>query len=338
MNVNIINLISNILKAALLLSILMVSVFIAQTSTLINQPLMANAVTFDLVITLPLAYWFFIRKTKISKLTAAGIFTFGIVIASSILPENNRSLLNYFLYFALPVVEFGVLIYAASVIYKSRKTYKTLYQIHKDFLVALRKTLAENFPNVILANAVSFEIAGFYYAFVGWKAKRGERFFTYHKTNGTVALLSVIGFLVFIETSVLHYLIAKWNVYFAWVLTALSIYFLFQLFAHGKAIFLRPIEIKKGKLLIRCGLFGDAEIDLVNIKSMDSVTPPFELEDQEVKLSPLGDFTAPNFKISLQNETVLNGVYGIKKNFKTIFLAIDERERFNKEIEKYINK
>lgn len=336
MSVNFIDQITNILKAAFLLSIIVVSIVIAQTSILINQPLIATAITFDLVITLPFAYWFFIRKTKISKLTAAGIFTFGIIIAALILPADNRRFLTYLEYAVLPLIELGTLGYAGFIIYKSRKTYKSLIKKRKDFLIALRETLAAEFPNVILANAVSFEIAGFYYAFVGWKIKRGERFFTYHKTNGTAALLIVIGFLVAIETSVLHFLIITWNIYIAWILTALSIYFLFQIFAHGKAIFLRPMEISEDKLFIRCGFLGDAEIDLSNIASIDLIMPPSKLEDHEVKLTPLGDFTASNLKISLRNDAIFNGIYGRKKNFKTIFLTVDEKEKFKAEIEKQI--
>ncbi|MDQ3634141.1 MAG: hypothetical protein ACR2MD_07170 [Aridibacter sp.] len=52
MNMDFINQMTTILKAAFLLSIIMISIIIAQTSTLINQPLMATAITFDLTITL----------------------------------------------------------------------------------------------------------------------------------------------------------------------------------------------------------------------------------------------------------------------------------------------
>lgn len=327
---------TNILKAAFLLSIIAVSIVIAQTSTLIAQPLIATAITFDLAITLPVAYWLFIRKTKISKLTAAGFFTFGIIIASLILPADNRRFLTYLEYFAVPLIELGVLSYAGFILYRSRKTFRELKKKRRDFMEIMRETLAAEFPNELLANALSFELSGFYYAFVGWKPDRGERFFTYHKTNGTIALMIVLGFLVSVESFVLHYLIAKWNIYIAWILTALSIYFLFQIFAHGKAIFLRPIEITEDKLFIRCGLLGDTRIDLANIASIDLKKSPSKLEEHEVKLTPLGDFAASNLKISLRNEAVFNRIYGRGKNFKTIFLTIDENEKFKAEIEKQI--
>jgi hypothetical protein len=144
--------------------------------------------------------------------------------------------------------------------------------------------------------------------------------------------------MIAVETFVLHILIAKWSMIAAWILTAFSIYFLFQIFAHGKAIFLRPVEIAGDKLFIRCGLLGDAEIELANIASIEQIAPSFTPADGEIKLSPLGDFSACNLKISLQTEAVLNGVYGKKKNFKAITLSVDEADIFRSEIEKRIEK
>jgi hypothetical protein len=326
---------TNILKVAFLVSIVTVSIFVVQNSFLISQPLMASAITFDLVITLPIAYWFFVRKTKISRLTVGAFVTFGIILASVILPADNRQFLNYLTYFVFPVAELGLLAYAGFIIYRARKTYESLIKNRKDFLEVLRMTLLAHFPSSILAKAVSFEIAGFYYAFFSWKSRRGERLFTYHKNNGTSALLLVLGFIIAVETLVLHILIAQWSVIVAWVLSAFSIYFLFQIFAHGKAIFVRPIEITDDKLFIRCGLLGDAEIDLENIESVENTAPPSEMEKSSIPLSPLGKFALCNVKISLRKENVLNGIYGKHKSFETIYLTIDESEKFKAEIERF---
>lgn len=88
MNVNFAGVLLNFLKITILLLIVTVSIFITQNSALIDHPLIASAVTCDLIITLPLAYWFFIRKTKISNQTVTAFITFGFIIASLILPEG----------------------------------------------------------------------------------------------------------------------------------------------------------------------------------------------------------------------------------------------------------
>ena len=338
MNVNFADQIWNVLKVGILLSIVIGSFLIARSSFILFHPEIALAITFDLTITLPIAYWFFIRKTKISKLSVFGVFTLGIIIASFVLPTDNRQFLNYLKFFALPVFELGILSCAGFIVYKSSKTYKLLKENRADFLENLRKTLLNEFSSEMMVNAVTFEIAAFYYAFIGWKTKRGENFFTYHKKNGATALVLVLAFIIAVETFVVHLLIVQWNAAIAWILTAFSLYFLFQIYAHGKAIFLRPIEITDDKIFINSGLLGDTEIDLENIKSIDFVAPPIELEKDAVKLSPLGEFIQSNLKISLREEVVLNGLYGRKKNFKTIFLNIDERETFRTRILEKIEK
>ncbi len=333
MNTNYANQISNVLKAGVLLSIVVVSFLIARSSFIIIHPEMAQAITFDLTITLPLAFWFFIRKTKISKLSVVGVFTFGIILASFILPANDRQLLGYLEFFALLAIELGVLSYAGLIVYKSRKTYQSLGQNRGDFLENLRETLVKEFPSETAAKALTFEIAGFYYSFFAWKMKRGENFYTYYKKNGAAALLTILIFIIAVETIVLHFLIAALSVSAAWILTAFSACFLFQIYAHGKAIFLRPIEITDREIYIRCGLIGDARIYLENIESINCVAPTVETEKDAVKLSALGKFTACNLQISVRDEVILNGIYGKKKIFKMILLAVDEAEKLKVEIE-----
>ncbi|MBA3692196.1 MAG: hypothetical protein H0X15_10995 [Acidobacteria bacterium] len=338
MNLNNISNAINILKFGILLLIVAVSFIITRSSMILTHPELATAITIDLILTLPLAYLFFIKKTKISKLTVVPLFVFGTIFASFILPANNQNFLHWIKLFALPVLELGILGYVGFIFYKSRKTYQSLNQKSTDVMEILRETLAKEFPVALAANALTFEIAVFYYAVIGWKAKRGENTFTYHKKNGAVALLSIFVFLIFIETTVLHVLLADWNNTIAWILTIFSVYFLFQIIAHGKAFFQRPIEITDEKIFVRCGLRGDAVIDVKNIEKIEIIGEIGEKETDSVKLSALGKMTPPNVKISVQNKAILNGFYGMKKEFKTIFLTVDETEKFKQAVENILDK
>lgn len=334
MNLQNINFLTGFLKVAFLVAILMSSFLIAQTSVLINEPLIASAITFDLIITLPFAYWFFIRKTKISKLTIFILITIGFVITSLILPENNRQLLEFLKYFALPVFEIGVVSYVIFLIYKSQKTFKTLRENKPDFLERFRQMMTAEFSDGLIAKALTFELSGIYYAFFSWKKRNSKYSFTSYKENGFVAIVAVLGFILAIEIFVLHFLMSKWNELIAWILTASSIYLLFQIFAHFKAVLLRSTEVRDDKLFIRCGLFGDAEIEIDNIETIEITLSPEKLERNEEKLVPLGEFTESNVKISVVNETVVNSFYGRKKNFQTLYFYLDEAEKLKSEIEK----
>lgn len=328
MNVNNIFDAINILKVGILLSIVAVSFAIARSSMILIHPELATAITLDLILTLPLTYLFFIRKTEISKLTVVGLFVIGIIFASFILPTNNQNLLDWIKLFAFPVLELGSLGYVGFIFYKARKTYQSLNQKSGDVLEILRETLAKEIPIALAANALTFEIAVFYYAVISWKAKRGENTFTYYKESGIVALLLVIIFLVAVETLVVHILIASWSEIFAWILTIISAYFLVQVFAHLKALFQRPIEVKGDKIFLRNGIFSDVVIDLENIEKIENTSAPFEKEKGTSKLALLGDLEQHNLKIVLKDEAVLHGFYGIKTKVKTLYLFVDEIENF----------
>lgn len=249
-----------------------------------------------------------------------------------ILPADNQILFQWIKLFALPVLEVGTLGYVGFIFYKSRKTYQSLNQKSGDVVEILRETLAKEFPIALAANALTFEITVFYYAVIGWKAKRGENSFTYHKKSGIVALLSVVIFIVAVETLVVHILIALWSGIFAWILTIISVYFLFQVFAHLKAVFQRPIEVTGDKIFLRYGIFGDAVIDLENIEKVENTSAPFENENGTSKLAFLGELEQHNLKIVLKDEVILNGFYGIKTKVKTLYLFVDEIENFRRAI------
>ncbi len=319
---------TNLLKFGFLLVIIAASFAVAQSSLILNHPEMAIAVTIDLLFTLPLAYLYFIRKTKISRLTALEVFVFGVFFASMILPADNQNFLETVKLFALPILELSVLAYVGLIFYKSRKTYQSSNRKSVDVLERLRETLTKEFKSPLVANVLTFEVAVFYYAFIGWKTKCDENIFSYHKKSGIVALLSVVIFIVAVETFVVHILIALWIETIAWALTILSVYFLFQLFAHLKAVFQRPIEISNGKIFLRYGIFGDAVIDLKNIEKIENTTAPFEKEKGTRKLALLGELEQHNLKIVLKDEAILNGFYGIKMKVKTFYLFVDEIENF----------
>lgn len=318
----------NVLKTGVLLSVILLSFAIARSSVILAHPEFATAITIDLTLTLPLAYLFFIRKTQISKLTTVGLFVFGVIFASFILPADNQNFLGWIKFFALPALELGGLSYVGFILFKSHKTYQSLNRKGADVLEILRETVAKEFPIALAANALTFEGAVFYYAVISWKAKRGENAFTYHKKSGVAALLLIVMFIVAIETLVAHILAALWSEIFAWILTVISVYFLFQVFAHLKAIFQRPIEITDDKVFLRHGIFADVVIDRTNIEKIENTSASFKKEKGTSKLALLDKLEQHNLKIVLKNETVLHGFYGIEKKVKTLYLFVDEAEKF----------
>ncbi len=83
---------------------------------------------------------------------------------------------------------------------------------------------------------------------------------------------------------------------------------------------------------------GDAVIDVRNIEKIVIIDKTDKREKDSVVLSALGKMTAPNLKISVRNKEILNGFYGVKKEFKSIFFTVDETERFKQTVENILDK
>ena len=328
MNIAKVNFDSKIVIFGLPFLIILFCITLSLTTLLKTYPELAIGVTYDLTLSAPLLYLFLIRKTKISKLTVIPVFTVCMLIATLILPAENRFHLDLVKNWILPVVEISAMAFLGIAAYKSYKTYKSLSGKSSDVLEILRETCRRQIFSQRVAEILAFEMAVIYYAFLSWKPVRRENTFTYHKKSGITALYLIIIFIIAVETLVMHILLARWSAIFAWILTIFSIYFLFQIFAHLKAVFQRPIELRENKIFLRYGIFGDAVIDRENIESVENTSMPFENEKGVKKLGLLGNLEPHNLKIVLKNEEVLNGFYGLKTKIQTLYLFVDEVEEF----------
>jgi len=61
-------------------------------------------------------------------------------------------------------------------------------------------------------------------------------------------------------------------------------------------------------------------------------------KEKTIALSPLGSLESHNVLIHLKKEQKLFGPYGIKKQFQSIVLYLDEKEKFIKTIETVLAK
>ena len=71
----------------------------------LNQELLSNAIVIDLLITAPLAYFFAIRKSTVSKLTVVRVFIVGLLIAGLILNAHSNTLLYLIKTWVSPLIE-----------------------------------------------------------------------------------------------------------------------------------------------------------------------------------------------------------------------------------------
>ncbi len=286
-------------------------------------------ITFDLALFIPVIYFLLIRKSKIPKITIVPFFVAGIVIASFIIPKDFQFYLTQVKNWILPIVETTIFFL---VIYKVRqlnKQFRKGINITLDFYSALKISATQILPNRI-SSAFATEIAVIYYGFFSWRKRKLEsNEFSYHKTSGTIALLSVFIFLILLETSVVHILLQKWSIVAAWILSIVSTYTSLQVYGIMRSMSKRPISIENDELRLRYGLFSESTIPISNIEAVELSN---KANDKTKKLSPLGDFESHNVVIRLKTEAVLFGLYGLKSTYETIALHVDEKERFESEM------
>lgn len=307
---------------------------LCKSSFLPNNPTLgAFAVTFDLLLTVPLIYFFLIRKSKIPAITILPAVILGLVIATYILPEENQRYLNLFKLFGLPVIELSVISFVIFKVRRSINNFKLKKEEHVDFYSALKIVCADLVPKTLVP-FLATEIAVIYYGFINWKKYRPKtNEFSYHKNSGTMAVIAAVIVMVMVETFVFHLLLAKWSITAAWILSALSAYTGLQLFGFLKSLSQRPIIIAQDTLLIRYGILAETKINIEDIARIELSSSDLKQDKETKKLSTFGDLESHNTIIILKKEYRLFGLYGTHKQFTKLALHIDNKEEFKNKLE-----
>ncbi|MFK8038154.1 MAG: hypothetical protein AB8B74_07690 [Crocinitomicaceae bacterium] len=301
-----------------------------------NASKLAPAIILDLIFTLPLIYFFIIRKKSIPKTTIVPVFIIGIITASIIIPIQHQSLLDSVKFWILPFVELFVMLYLIFTIRKSVKAFKKQETENYDFHSNIKIALADIMPQKAIS-FVAMEVSAFYYSFIKWKSLNlAKNEYTYHRESGTRAILIVLLFLIGIETFVFHLLLESWSTIFAWVLTGLSIYSGFQILGILKSLSQRPVMIKNDKIVLRYGIIAEGEALIQDIKSISGFKGEIADKESIKSFSPLGDLEGHNVIIEFEAPFQYTGFYGFKKEATTLALFIDDPKSFILAVEESI--
>jgi hypothetical protein len=258
-----------------------------------------------------------------------------LIIGYQIIPESHHSTLDFFKTWFLPVIEISVFTFVLLKIKKIRTSYKELDEL--DFFHALQKAVSDEFPSKI-ATAITTEISGVYYGFLHWKKvspKSNE--FTYHKNNGTPALLFVLILIVGVEVFAVHLWIVNYSLIAAWILTLLSVYSGLQLFAFGKSLSKRPYLIKRNEFMLSYGILAEGRFNYEQVDSIEPSPLAIELNEQVKTLSPIGLIDTHNVKINFKDTVTITSLYGTEKKLKSLLIHVDEKEAFIASIKLKLN-
>jgi hypothetical protein len=320
---------------ALILPLLLIVALIALslTQSFSRHASLSIAATVDLAFTIPLLHVLTARRNKNLKYSTALLFTVDLIVAGFIVPKSNQFLLHEIKYWIVPAVEcFGIIFFVVQT-RKILSGYPESINAGNDFHAVLKFVTGKLLPSR-LGPIVTAEVSSFYYGFFFWKNPvYNSGTFSYHKKTGTMALIGVFIFMILVETSVVHLLLAKWSIKAAWALTAISIYTALQAFGIAKSICSRSIQIGDGHIFIPYGILAETCIDLRAIISVE-IYNKSNPGDKEVLayISPLRKIEEPDVILTLAKTHWIEKIHGGKKPFCRLVISVDNKELFLKQV------
>jgi hypothetical protein len=263
-----------------------------------NPDVAAWGVTFDLTITIPALYWWFVvRPRHASPLTLATLFVFCTLLAALIVPRPQQSFLHDLKYL---VAILEVVLIATAV---------------------RRLGRGEGRLSALLAS----EAAIMNYALLGWwrapEPVEG-RPVTFHERSGWGSIVACALVLIAAEGIAAHLFIATWSTKAAWGWTLLDVWGALWLLGDYNALRLRRSWLDDDALHLRVGMRWTATISLANIASIEPVRNESEWKRRDVLRVAMID--EPRWLIALREPVVAHGIAGMRKEIRGLALLPDD--------------
>ncbi|HUK90123.1 MAG TPA: hypothetical protein VLZ81_06960, partial [Blastocatellia bacterium] len=137
--------------------------------------------------------------------------------------------------------------------------------------------------------------------------------------------------LLVIEALIVHLLLHRYAPPLAWIFSLLTGYFIIWILGDYQAMRLRPIAISCDQLCLRLGLRWRADVPLENISALKRIADGSAMTRNRklLKFVLIGD---PQFVVLLKAPVTAAGPFGLKRTFNAASVAVDDREKFEREI------
>jgi hypothetical protein len=259
-----------------------------------NSAIAAWGATFDLTITIPLLYWFFVVRTgKAKPLSIAPVFIAGTLLALMVIPRGEQQFLRQLRVFIVPAAEILLLLTIGQ---RSRR----------------------------IAAVVRSELAMFYYAFCCWGKKAETRGTTFHERSGWSSIVVCIIVLIVAESIGMHFFLRMWKPLAAWIWTGLDLWAVIWLLGDYHALRLLPTTLNGAELDLRLGIRWHVRVSLANIASIRETRDEAEWKRREVLRFAILD--EPRWLITLHEPLMATGLAGFQKRVTALAVLPDDEE------------
>jgi hypothetical protein len=284
---------------------------------------LAWGLTFDLTISLPFVYWFFVvRRGKAQMVSVAPVFIAGTAAASFIIPAAQQTFLSQLKWFVLPLAELSLVTALVMRLRRVAKTRRDGDDPYERIFSAARTLVGDT----RVAEIVASEIAMVYYALFTWRkqpAAVAGRAFTLHERCGWGTILVCIYVLIIAEGIGMHLLLARWSTLAAWIWTTLDLWAMLWLLGDYQGLKLRRSFLSDDALHIRYGLRWHVTVPLASIASIDDVVGEWKPQPGVLRVAMLED---PRVIITLDEPVIAKGLAGLRKTIHAIALLPDDDE------------
>ncbi|TCP55379.1 hypothetical protein EV586_10331 [Tumebacillus sp. BK434] len=294
-----------------------------------EQEAVALGVAFDLILTIPLLYYFLvIRKSKQSWLAVLPVFFFGTLAGKYMLPASQSEWFDRLIYVA-PVLEAGLVLF---VLFKLRtlvKQYRALRATAFHWIDAFRSALASSIGESRLVDLLAMDVGMLSYA-LNFSKPKPQRFpaFTYHQDSSLKALVIVFSLLLLLESTLTHMLIAVWSDIVAWIATASSLYTILILIAYYNSVKHSPILVSRDQVYVRIGFASHVLIDKANIAGVQRLGVSYEEKRDKHAFYAVLLMEEPQLEIKLHQPVILHGPLGRQTPVGRVLLKVDDPHRF----------
>lgn len=327
-----------VMFALLAVALLAAESWIAGTADFAAHPdVLALAVTADIVVGIPLAYYLLVvRRKGLPAITVAPVFILSLLAAGRILPAAHHTYLRY-AELAAPLVELIVLIIVAAKLRQIVRHYRHLrpaYVYFPETLEASVRAALPAFPPAF-ASLLTTELSLVVFGLTGWlrraPAGDGDRpRFSYHRQGGYAVILGFLTFVLVLETTVLHLLVTRWNPTVAWVLTIASVYTLFWVFGDFHASRLQPITLDDACLRLRVGMRWRIDVPWSQVEMVRKATAADKKLPDFINLAVMGE---PRLMIVLRQPLIAQGLLGRTRETAHVGLSVDDETAFLRAID-----
>lgn len=297
--------------------------------------LLSGAVAADLLVTVPLLYWFrVVRRTRVPAITIVPLIAIGAATAYLILPERYHGWLAVAA-LALPALPaLGEAAVLATAVVRTRGMIRRMRAAPRavDPFDPFRAALQATVGSRIVAHAIATEVALVWYALLSWRSSprvgSGELAFTNDRRTGAAGLLFGLGVASLMEIPITHVLIAHENPPLAWGLSIAGGYSLLWMLGFARALRLHPVTLGADSMRVRVGLIWDVTIPYGAIQAVDDA-PRRPMDRNACGYLYAAFAGTPQTLLTLAEPVDAHGIYGQRKRgVRRIGIYVDEPAAF----------